>query len=90
MARDIVEAFAEALRHEGLPADLAARVAGRLRSEWGGERVYVQKRDPDERPEGKVLRLAAAIAAGVPLRQAFDACGVSRSAGYRWISRRLR
>lgn len=87
MARDIVTAFCEALLAEqpGAPSDLVRRIEVRLRNEWGGDRVYVPKDSPTE---GKVGRLAAALAAGVPLKAAFDQCGVSRSAGYRLILRR--
>lgn len=56
-----------------------------MRQAWGGARPYVAKAPA----EGKAARLAESLAAGRPLREAFDAVGVSQRSGYRLIGRRL-
>lgn len=56
----------------------------RIRERWGGERVYVQKAPG----RGKAVRLGGNLAAGSSLSDAFAAVGVSRTWGYRLLSRR--
>lgn len=56
----------------------------KIRQQWGGERVYVQKAPT----AGKTQRLAEGLAAGHALRDVFESAGVSRRWGYRLISRR--
>ena len=58
-----------------------------LRKEWGGARVYIPKK---ESPAGKVPRLAGAIAAGRPLREAMEVAGFRKSQGYYWLGLRWR
>ncbi len=58
----------------------------KARQLFGGERIYVAK---DARYP-KAERLGCAVAAGLPLRTAFEAAGVSRATGYRLLSLRRR
>ena len=58
----------------------------RVQQHFGGERYYI----PKAPAEGKTQRLAADLAAGKPLREAFVAAGVSRAWGFRLIARRGR
>jgi hypothetical protein len=50
-----------------------------IRRNWGGCRPYIRK-DPATQ---KAQRLAASIAGGSTLPEAFAVAGLSRSAGYR-------
>jgi hypothetical protein len=58
-----------------------------LRQRWGGERVYIPKKEP---PAGKLPRLAGAIAAGQSLREAMETAGVKKSQGYAYLRLRWR
>jgi hypothetical protein len=72
----------------GLNGDTVAdRELQQLRQRWGGARVYIPKREP---PQGKVPRLAGAIAAGRPLREAMEVAGFRKSQGYYWLGLRWR
>lgn len=68
----------------GLPEARVREIAVAIRKDFGGQKCYVKKAPA----EGKVLGLGAAIAAGVPLREAFEEVGVSRRHGYRVLGRR--
>lgn len=67
-----------------IPRGAAETAAQRIRQDWGGARVYIKKAPA----EGKALRLGTALAAGVPLTQAFAEVGVRRSQGYALAGRR--
>lgn len=76
--------FFEAVRRNyGVPLD---EFETRLRQEWGGERVYIQKATVSV----KGRNLAAAIANGLSPREAFAACDIPERTGWRIIGRRYR
>lgn len=87
MARDIIWAFVEALEREGVPADLAARVAGRIRAEWGGERTYVPKGIGSEK---KTEAIASGFVAGWSTADIAAAYGWPPRTVRWYASRRLR
>ena len=60
----------------------ADRELQQIRQRWGGARVYIPKKEP---PQGKVPRLAGAIADGLPLREAMEAAGFRKSQGYYYL-----
>lgn len=64
----------------------ARRIELDIRHDRGGSEHYLKKAPA----EGKAFSLGVALAAGVPLPQAFAEVGVSRTAGYRLIARRWR
>lgn len=86
MARDIVLAFVEALELEGVAPDLAARVADRLRSEYGGDRCYVPKLPAQK----KTLAVAAGFQSGLSIRQIVETMGLPERTARWHASRRLR
>ena len=85
MADDIIKHFVRRLEAYTTPEE-AQRVEIELRLQWGGAEVYV----PKVPSLPKAARLGAGIAAGLTLRAAFDAAGVSRRHGYRLMARRWR
>ena len=85
MADDIIKHFVSRMAAYAPPEELR-QLEIELRQRWGGCEVYVQK-DPT-RP--KADRLGAGIAAGLSLRTAFEAAGVSRATGYRLLKLRWR
>ncbi len=66
--------------------DAVRKTEIKIRQQSGGGRHYIGKAPT----LGKTQRLADGLAAGVSLGEAFAAAGVSRSAGYRFLSRRWR
>jgi hypothetical protein len=58
----------------------------RVQQHFGGERYYI----PKAPAAGKTQRLAADLAAGRPLTEAFAAAGVHSTWGYRLLRRRVR
>lgn len=58
----------------------------RIREQYGGQRIYLQK-DPSTK---KTMAAGASLAAGRNLNEAFAAAGVSRATGYRLLARRWR
>lgn len=86
--RDIVDEIFAQLRAAipDLPDATLQGAALRIRQDWGGARAYVKKAPA----EGKAFRLGTALAAGVPLAQAFADVGVSRSHGFSLARRRWR
>ena len=85
MADDIITHFVRRLEAYTTPEE-ARRVEIDLRLHWGGAEVYVQKVPTLQ----KAAMVFAGIDAGLTLREAFDAAGVSRATGYRLMSRRWR
>lgn len=85
LADDIIKHFVSRMAAFAPPEEVR-RVELELRQHWGGCEVYVAK-DPT-RP--KAERLGAGIAAGLSLRAAFEAAGVSRATGYRLLKLRTR
>lgn len=88
MADDVIDALVKQLLAAvpGLPHDQAHAAAARIRQDWGGSTHYVKKAPAT----GKAFGLGTALAAGVPLTQAFADAGVSRATGYRYLKRRWR
>ena len=88
MPDDIVDALLKQLlaAAPGFPADRAQAAAAKIRQDWGGAKHYVKKAPA----EGKAFGLGTALAAGVPLTQAFADVGVSASRGYELLKRRWR
>lgn len=84
MPGDIVKDFMALVAHR-LDAEEAQRVELEIRQAWGGAEVYVRKAMP---PDAKARAIGGSLAAGLALREAFEAAGVSRATGYRLISRR--
>lgn len=84
MPNDLLDTLRRALAEFRIADDTAQKVEIRIREQLGGCRPYV----PKATVEGKVQRLAAAVAAGVPLKTAFDTAGVPRRTGYRLLNRR--
>jgi hypothetical protein len=82
VSEDIIKQFCTELSAFA-PLDEVRRVEIQLRQQWGGADVYVQKAPSLPKAE----RLGAVIAAGLTMREACDAVGVSRSTGYRLVSR---
>ena len=68
----------------GMSRDAAIWLALRMRSDWGGCRVYV----PKPGPEGKGWVLGAAVAAGTSIQAAASELGIPRSTAYRVTARR--
>ena len=85
MGDDIIKHFVRRLEAYTTPEE-ARRVEIELRQQWGGAEVYVPKVPSLPKAE----RLGAGIAAGLSLRAAFEAAGVSRATGYRLLVRRWR
>jgi hypothetical protein len=81
---DVLRIFVEAA--PTLRSEQVAAIEQRIRLTWGGEDVYIGKRAA----QGKVLRLAEELRAGVDLGQAMCNAGLSRRTGYRLLSRRWR
>lgn len=69
-----------------LPLDQWHRMAYELRQTWGGSEVYIRKAPA----EGKAHLIGGSLAAGLTLREAFEAAGVSRRHGFRLVSRHFR
>ena len=69
-----------------LPAARVDAIALQIRRDIGGSEVYIKKAPT----AGKALRLGVALAAGVPLTQAFGEIGVSRATGFRLLRLRQR
>lgn len=69
-----------------LSGECVAAIARRLQQDLGGGRVYFKKAPA----AGKAVRLGHAIAAGVPLAQAFAEVDISRATGFRLLKRRWR
>jgi len=88
MAKDVLDELVRQIlaAAPSIPPAAAESAANRVRQDWGGERVYIRKAPA----EGKALRLGSALAAGVPLAQAFGEVGCSAGYGYRLIRRRWR
>jgi hypothetical protein len=86
MGEDIINKMIARLAEEipDMPTDTLRRIEQRMRQEFAGERHYVSKAPA----EGKAFRLGSALAAGVPLAQAFADLGVSRASGFRLLARR--
>ncbi len=86
MPDDVVDALVRQLlaAAPGLPEARVREIAIAIRKDFGGAKHYVKKAPA----EGKALGLGAALAAGVPLREAFEEVGVSRRQGYRVLARR--
>jgi len=63
--------------------DYVRRLEISLRHLWGGAVVYI----PKSRPLHKAERIRAGRAAGMTMIEACEAAGVSRSTGYRLVSR---
>lgn len=86
--RDIVDEIFAQLRAAipDLPDTALQGAAQRIRQDWGGARAYVKKAPA----EGKAFRLGTALAAGVPLTQAYELVGVTPQHGRRLLGRRWR
>lgn len=67
-----------------IPRGAAETAAQRIRQDWGGARVYIKKAPS----VGKAFGLGTALAAGVPLAQAFAEVGVTDRHGRRLLKRR--
>lgn len=81
---DIMEQLAAAA--PDYPQDKLRATALKIRRDVGGSEAYIRKAPA----EGKVVGLSSALAAGVPLAQAFSDAGVSRGYGYKLVNRLLR
>ncbi len=66
--------------------DAVRKTEIKIREQMGGSHHYIKK----ALPEKKTRCIGESLAAGVSLGEAFAAAGVSRSAGYRFLSRRWR
>jgi hypothetical protein len=88
MAEDFIAHLVAQIRAAApdLPADRVESIAVGIQRDWGGATVYIKKAPA----AGKASRLGSALAAGVPLSQAFADVGVCRSHGYALIGRRWR
>lgn len=88
MPEDVIEALVRQIiaAAPGLPEARVRAIAVAIRKDFGGQKCYVKKAPA----EGKALGLGAALAAGVPLHEAFEEIGVSRRHGYRVLGRRWR
>lgn len=86
--RDIVDEIFAQLRAAipDLPDAALKGAALRIRQDWGGARAYVKKAPA----EGKALRLGTALAAGVPLAQAYELVGIGERHGRDLLKRRWR
>lgn len=83
MAKDEIDLVTSILSAApDLSLERAHVIARRIRADVGG--AYLKK----EPTAGKAFGLGTALAAGVPVIQAFAEIGVSRSTGYRLLSRR--
>ena len=83
MSKDEVDLVASILAAApSLSPGLARAIAFRIQADIGG--AYLKKTPA----EGKAWGLGNALAAGVPLAQAFVDVGVSRASGYRLLRRR--
>lgn len=69
-----------------LPAARVNAIALQIRRDIGGSACYIKKAPA----AGKAFRLGVALAAGVPLSQAFGEIGISRATGFRLLRRRGR
>lgn len=94
---DIVDDFLTRL--QALAPDTAAQLAPRLEAElrqhWGGtDRHYIRKgtqghpRLSAAGAQQRAAAVATGLQQGLPLSSVFSQAGVSRSAGYRMLSRR--
>jgi hypothetical protein len=90
MSKDGLDLILDRLRAAApdYPEDKLRTAALQIRHDMGGGPVYIKKAPA----EGKAFRLGIALAAGVPLAQAFADVGVGRRQGYylvkrRWLSR---
>jgi hypothetical protein len=96
MGKDILEDYIARLEAQlaaaapDLPIEALMRSARQIeldvRRARGGSEHYLKKAPA----EGKAFSLGNALAAGVPLAQAFAEVGVKRAMGYRLIARRWR
>lgn len=88
MADDVVDALVKQLLAAvpGLPADKAFAAAAKIREDFGGAEHYVKKAPA----MGKAFGLGTALAAGVPLSQAYELVGVSPRYGRKLLGRRWR
>jgi hypothetical protein len=87
-SRSAVDKLADLIRAAApdLPEGRAREIASSINNDLAGDRLYFAKAPA----EGKALRLGEQLAAGVPLAQAFERVGVSRSTGYRLLNRTWR
>lgn len=81
---DIVDDLLRRLRPH-VTLDEWHRAAYEIRQRWGGAEVYVKKAPA----EGKARAIGGSLAAGLTLREAFEAAGVSRRHGFRLVTRRF-
>jgi hypothetical protein len=87
---DIVDDFLERLRKH-LGEDLCETQMGAIeqdiRGEWGGsDRGYIRK----DSTKMRARKLGEALAEGVGVADSFVKTGISKSAGYRLLSRKAR
>lgn len=87
---DIVDDFLTRL--QTLAPDAAAQVGPRLEAElrqhWGGtDRNYIRK---GQSAQQRAAAVAVGLQQGLPLNSVFQQAGVSRSAGYRLMARRVK
>lgn len=88
MAKDVIEDLVARLLAAApdLPVERVTAIAVEIRRDWGGGKHYVKKAPT----LGKAFGLGTALAAGVPLSQAFAEVGVSARHGLRLAARRWR
>lgn len=87
MAQDIVDDFIARLAAHApaVAGELAPKLERELRAHWGGtERTYIRKFEHTAR---KTLRLGRALQSGQTLAEAFATAGMSRTTGFRHLSK---
>lgn len=84
--KDALDAIVEQLRAAvpDYPEQKLREAAFKIRRDMGGGSIYIKKATA----EGKAFSLGNALAAGVPLTQAFADLGLSRRTGFRLLRRR--
>lgn len=87
MSDDAIERILAQVRAAApdLPDTTLKRIAHGIHADLGGERHYFTKAPA----EGKAFSLGNALAAGVPLAQAFADLGLPRRTGFRLLRRRF-
>jgi hypothetical protein len=84
--------FWRSLKMEALAAGITGAAADKferaLRREWGGQKVYLAKRDVPT--QTRLVSLSVSLKAGTPAAKAFVENDIPRSTGYRYMSRKVK